>query len=1098
VAHNFPLRLTGTWRGVLALAAVLVGHGTGAAAPLDWDGSGSQWGIRQNWSELESAATPDPVTFPGASDVATFGSAIIASAQTVELAGAQAALGIATNSSNTFLTMIRGGAAAQTLELGASGIMHSGGGLSIGSTIPGQEVDLLIASAQTWTSSSTGAGAAGLQIANSVVLGIAGNQTLTLSGSNSDAGIAGAIMDGAGALGLAKSGTGLWTLAGANSYTGPTVVSAGTLALQNNRALGSMGGGTTVTFGGKLTLTNVAISGEPLTLQGPSLLVNAGGALENINGSSTWTGNISILPAQLTRIVSNEGFLSISGNISLSPNSADIFVLGGTDDGEVSGVISGSSVVTRGSGGRGSWTWSGANTYTGKTRALSGQLIVSSLNRVVGGSPSSNLGAPKTVANGTIDLGGILKYVGSGEETDRNFNLTNTDFFRGINQSGTGLLKLTGNIASEPAAGRIRLMGSTSGVGEISGAINGTESIIIEKWGSGTWRLSGANTQGSPALYQGALELDLSTNRNGVLPSSAGIFFSNASRLLVLGASTGSSVQSVSSLSVSGGSSRLRIDPSGGTDTTLSIRGATVSTGADLRIEFDYTAGTTNGEVFGNNIVAWNANLTNGIIGPGYIVKDSGGTGFATVRSGKVVRFVPTLGLPSSSASATEHYVLDSNGDSSTPGSLHLQQTATQSIHTLTINPSASAGVLSLGATVLNLDALATNGSSINPFEIAAGASGGIRAAIEGAALRIEHHSGGILTVSAPILENAAGGLSRYGSGTIILGGANTYSGPTNLYGGLTQLRGPMGSTSITIRESAVLQIDSSLALTSANRVLFGVDSDGRLQLQGHDLTIGSLSTSLPFPEFIYESPRPHVFPTLENGGATSSTLTLALTSGASFYGSLRDGSGGGRLAITIRAENPDTSQLFDGVQTYTGDTHIESGILYVSGALTGSTVIVGDPDNPSRKAMLVGRRETSLRETGNGQEIGVKDIVAVTPGAVVDPSAFYASTLSTNSFSLTNSARLAIQISDKIVGGGLVTSGYDRVNVMNLSTSAVVGDGLLELKDTSTVPLPADALLFIVVNHGSGPPSELFAGVTLGGKPVARINDINGGGPHL
>src|SRR5205085_1741775 len=98
--------------------------------------------------------------------------------------------------------------------------------------------------------------------------------------------------------------------------------------------------------------------------------------------------------------------------------------------------------------GTGIWTFSGMNTYTGKTTISNGVLAVSSINSVINGNSGSNLGAPKTAADGSIDighgLGATLRYIGTGEVTDRivNVNTNSLGFANAaIDQSGSGLLK---------------------------------------------------------------------------------------------------------------------------------------------------------------------------------------------------------------------------------------------------------------------------------------------------------------------------------------------------------------------------------------------------------------------------------------------------------------------------------------------------------------------------------------------------------------------------------------------------------------------------------------------------------------------------------
>ena len=94
---------------------------------------------------------------------------------------------------------------------------------------------------------------------------------------------------------------------------------------------------------------------------------------------------------------------------------------------------------------------------------------MASLNRVSGGTATSNLGAPTNATNGTISLGstttaGTLLYTGPGETTDRVIKLAGTTGGATLSQGGTasgitttrgdsGLLKFTSNISIPGTAG---------------------------------------------------------------------------------------------------------------------------------------------------------------------------------------------------------------------------------------------------------------------------------------------------------------------------------------------------------------------------------------------------------------------------------------------------------------------------------------------------------------------------------------------------------------------------------------------------------------------------------------------------------------------
>ena len=147
-------------------------------------------------------------------------------------------------------------------------------------------------------------------------------------------------------------------------------------------------------------------------------------------------------------------------------------------------------------------------------------------------SAASSLGSPSSIANGTLNLtttlGATLKYIGSGETSDRAMVFTSTTggIVTTLDQSGaSGVLKFLGNITATGAATHIlNLQGSTGGTGELAGVISDnstTNTTSLTKSGAGTWKLSGANTYtGSTTVNGGNLILSQGGG-TGVLADTA-------------------------------------------------------------------------------------------------------------------------------------------------------------------------------------------------------------------------------------------------------------------------------------------------------------------------------------------------------------------------------------------------------------------------------------------------------------------------------------------------------------------------------------------------------------------------------------------------
>ena len=167
---------------------------------------------------------------------------------------------------------------------------------------------------------------------------------------------------------------------------------------------------------------------------------------------------------------------------------------------------------------------SGANTHSGQTIITGGTLSVDSLNSVVKGKASSSLGAPKNDADAEIMISGgsTLVYTGKGETTDRNLNLPGGGDTITLDQSGTGLLKLTNSFVMSGYGENktIVLAGSSAGTGELAFNIDNVydrkdkATTSITKSGTGTWTLSDTNTYTGPTtVKQGTLSF---TNAKGL------------------------------------------------------------------------------------------------------------------------------------------------------------------------------------------------------------------------------------------------------------------------------------------------------------------------------------------------------------------------------------------------------------------------------------------------------------------------------------------------------------------------------------------------------------------------------------------------------
>ena len=204
------------------------------------------------------------------------------------------------------------------------------------------------------------------------------------------------------AAGLTKADSGTLKLSAANTYTGATSISAGTLHATNNRALGDdlTTRDSTDVVNGVTLLVSGGLSGltDPIFLNGPG--VGDNGSLR-VQGTNTLSGLVTLSTS--SEIGADSGAtLTLAGGVSGTnvnvtfDGAGDVVASGAISLGTGNLVKQGSGVATLSSA---------SNSYSGTTTVTAGTLRLSGSGSVPDGSAVS--------VTGTLDLNNVSDTVGS-------------------------------------------------------------------------------------------------------------------------------------------------------------------------------------------------------------------------------------------------------------------------------------------------------------------------------------------------------------------------------------------------------------------------------------------------------------------------------------------------------------------------------------------------------------------------------------------------------------------------------------------------------------------------------------------------------------
>lgn len=599
-----------------------------------------------------------------------------------------------------------------------------------------------------------------------------------------------AVLEGT-AVALSKSGAGVLSLSGNNTYTGNSTVSAGTLIFSGSA---NAAPGIYLANGGILQFakTGSLYNGLEGSWSASNLKIASGASLAlNVGGTDQFTtGNV-------TTVLTNLGGLggAVATGEGLQAGSAIAFdttnAAGGTftlADNVSDSTGAGGGAIGLGKLGAGTTlVLSGTKSYTGTTTVYAGTLTVS------GGATLGASTAALTMIGGTLDLATTSQTVGA------------------VSLNG-------GNLTNGNLTGTAYSSSHTAGTATVSAsAVLQGASIALSKSGAGILTLAGNNTYGGGTTLTGG---EINANNNGALGSGVvGMSSAGAPRLIVAnGVAIPNNITIGTTTGVNGRNLIEAATNSGAISTvngTINITGALTS-GGHFGMNGLVVAPTTTPILILNGAISSSVTVfqRNAIV-----VYGGGGTGYSTlqvnegtarVKNTNGISTAATVNLNSNTTSGT----LDLAGNNQSLVAVNRRLSNTATVNNSVASTTAT---LTLTGTNLTTNNTGTTPVPFNSFIIANGA--GTTA----------------LTVDAP-------------GNVVSLAGANTYTGNTTVTSGTLVVTGSLAAGSaVSVSAGGTLGGTGTAAgpVTALGTIAPGVNGAGTLTTGAADLTSGTLAIEI-------------------------------------------------------------------------------------------------------------------------------------------------------------------------------------------------------------------------------------------------------------
>jgi autotransporter-associated beta strand protein len=821
-----------------------------SAATVTWTGGGADnnWTTAANWGGTAPVAG-DSLVFAGITRLApnnNFAAGTSFTSITFSVGAGNFVIG-----GNAFT--LTGGTSALTNNA-SSGTMTISQALTFSTAAP----TITVVSGGTLTLSGT--------IANGgFLITTASSGTLNLNG----------IISGTG--GLTQAASGVTRLAGVNTYTGATTVSAGILRAGVATAIPSGAGRGDVTVNGTLDLNALSVSVNGLSGSGTVTTASGTGTytltVGNNDATSTFAGLIQNGTGTVALTKTGTGTLTLSG---LSGTAANNWT-GATTLGQGALAITGTAALTGAFnfGASASTTpgmldlSNGSVTFTGlmlaQTNSATASLLTIGSGRTLtlnGGLTMGIDSGAATVTKLTVSGAGALVVAGGSVQVGRSQTTVNA----ANNSVATlDLSGLTGGFATTSAVTNFNVGQGNSSHGYVT-LTNTSNTIIATTMNVGHSNGNNGVTGIGPNL------LTLGTGTNVIQCDTINIGFSKIDGLVTFASQTAGSPGAVTINNKAGtGAANINIGSHNGTATSatfsgvLDLRGhaATVSAnGVQLGIGNNTLGGSVTGELRFDAGAMTITTLTMGS------KAGTGGTGTATgqltIGGGTCTVTTTTTAINTAATGAGVSVITITGGTYTANGNI-TRTGGTGTVSTLTLNGGT------LVATGRNI------GSATQP-------------------IIFEAQSG---TLTGLTELNGGGAWTKTGAGLLTVGGANLWSGTTTITAG-------------------TLRMATANALPSGTGK-GGLTVSGTLDLAGQSTAVNGLAGAGLITS---------------TGGAC--TLTVGNNNASStFDGLIQDGSG----TVSLTKTGSGTLTL-SGANAYTGATTIGAGVLRVTGSTAvGSAV---------------------------------------------------------------------------------------------------------------------------------------------------------------